>query len=120
MKHALKLKWLIALFLFFGTTSAFAQTAKDVFTNSETQILYLGIDFTKVKVIDELTVSEFDLRDKYFPGINDVVVNTPKKFARKLIIILSIPANWAIETGYRNGASFVFCVIQGRLHSICK
>jgi hypothetical protein len=82
MKHALTLKWLIALFFFFGTPSAFAQTAKDVFTNSETPILFLGVDFTKSKAIDELTISEFDLRDKYYPGINEIAVD-PKKIDLK-------------------------------------
>lgn len=83
MKQALKLKWLIAFFFFLGTTASFAQTAKDVFTNSETPILYLGVDFTKSKAIDELTTSEFDFRDKFYPGINDIIINTPKKFDLK-------------------------------------
>ncbi len=64
--------------------STFAQTtAKDVFNNSETQIIYLGIDFTKTKVIDFLTESEFDMRDKHFPGANEIIVGEEKKFDLK-------------------------------------
>jgi hypothetical protein len=72
--------FLVSFFAFNALT--FAQTAKDVFSNSETPIIYLGIDFTKAKIIDDPT-NEFDMRDKYYPGINDLVVNEPKKYDLK-------------------------------------
>ena len=73
---------LLAIAFFVCQSLTFAQTAKDVFGNSETPILYLGIDFTKAKIIDEPT-SEFEIRDKYYPGINDVIVGEPKKYDLK-------------------------------------
>ena len=74
---------LAAVLLVFNTlTFAQATTAKDVFGNSETPIVYLGIDFTKAKTIDEPT-TEFDIRDKYYPGINDLIVNEAKKYDLK-------------------------------------
>jgi hypothetical protein len=73
---------LLAIAFFSCQALTFAQTAKDVFGNSETPILYLGIDFTKAKIIDEPT-SEFEIRDKYYPGINDVIVGEAKKYDLK-------------------------------------
>jgi hypothetical protein len=57
-----------------------AQTIKDVFTSSETSILYLGIDYTQARLIGDASQTPIEVRDKYFPGINDVVVNEPKKY----------------------------------------
>ena len=58
MKQAQKFGWLVATMLFCGTTtSLFAQTIKDVFNNSESPLFYLGIDFTKAKLIDDATAN---------------------------------------------------------------
>jgi hypothetical protein len=73
---------LLAASLFVFNALTFAQTAKDVFGNSETPILYLGIDFTKAKIIDDPT-TEFDIRDKYYPGVNDLIVGEGKKYDLK-------------------------------------
>ena len=50
---------LLAIAFFACQSLTFAQTAKDVFGNSETPILYLGIDFTKAKIIDEPTTKNY-------------------------------------------------------------
>jgi hypothetical protein len=83
MKRMPKANWLI-LVLFFCSTSQnlTAQTIKDVFT-SQTQILYLGIDFTQTRLIGEASVKGIDMRDKYFPELNDLVINEPKKYDLK-------------------------------------
>ncbi|HLK30152.1 MAG TPA: hypothetical protein VKT28_16340 [Puia sp.] len=86
MKSAIisKRKFLLLAIAFFACHSfTFAQTAKDVFTNSETPIIYLGIDFTKAKMIDFLTESQFDMRDKNFPASNEVVITEEKKYGLK-------------------------------------
>jgi hypothetical protein len=57
-----------------------AQTAKEVFNSSETPLLYLGIDFKKARVIDDALANANDIRDRQFAGINDVVINEPKKY----------------------------------------
>jgi hypothetical protein len=81
MKHLIKMKRLIlALFFCSSIQSLTAQTLKDVFTSSETSILYLGIDFTQARLMGEAATSGIDMRDKYFPGINDLVVNEPKRY----------------------------------------
>lgn len=81
MKRTRSLSWLFTILLFCGTSQViFAQTAKDVFTNSETPIFYLGIDFSKARLIDDAGANEMDIRDRQFTGINDVIVNEPKKY----------------------------------------
>jgi hypothetical protein len=84
MKQALTSRWLfIVLFFCSISQGSFAQTLKDVFSNSETPIFYLGIDFTKAKLIDDANANEMDIRDRQFAGINDVIVNEAKKYDLK-------------------------------------
>jgi hypothetical protein len=59
---------------------ATAQTLKDFFNSSETPTMYLGIDFTKAKLIDDATANQMDIRDRLYASINDLVVNEAKKF----------------------------------------
>jgi hypothetical protein len=56
----------------------FSQTAKEAFSGSP--ITYLGIDFTQARLINDAGASSTDLKEKHFPGINQVVVNEPKKY----------------------------------------
>ncbi|MEO7489660.1 MAG: hypothetical protein ABIU77_21260, partial [Ferruginibacter sp.] len=76
-----RFNWLIAfLFLSGMSQSLTAQSLKDVFNSSETGIFYLGVDFTQARVIDDSKESASDIRDRYFPGINDLIVNESKKY----------------------------------------
>ena len=80
MKRMLRVNWLI-LVLFFCShiQSVTAQTIKDVFTSSETSILYLGIDYTQARLINGTEGTGIQVRD-LFPAINNVVINEPKKY----------------------------------------
>ncbi len=81
MKRILKANWiLLVLFFCSNMRSLSAQTVKDIFTSSETSILYLGIDYTQARLINDASQTGIDVRDKYFPGINAVVINEPKKY----------------------------------------
>ncbi|HMK25560.1 MAG TPA: hypothetical protein VK483_05965 [Chitinophagaceae bacterium] len=80
MKRILKINWLILISIFFSNIqSATAQTLKDIFTSSETPILYLGIDYTQARLIGGTDGTGIQVRDLY-PAINNVVVNEPKKY----------------------------------------
>jgi len=59
-----------------------AQTLKDMFTNSETPVLYYGIDFTKAR-IDDPAVNALDIRDRQFTAINNLVINESDKYDLK-------------------------------------
>jgi len=53
MKRTQKLSWLFAFVFLFGiNTKSFSQTLKEVFNDSESQITYLGIDFSKARLLD--------------------------------------------------------------------
>jgi hypothetical protein len=56
-----------------------AQTFQDFF-KPETNITWLGIDFTDVKVLGHTDTEVEDLAERHFAGINDVVLNEPKKY----------------------------------------
>ena len=79
MKRTFKSALFITVFALFVNNLS-AQTLKDVFTNSETPLFYLGIDFTQARLIDDATANEIDIRDRQFTAINDIIVNEPKKY----------------------------------------
>jgi hypothetical protein len=56
------------------------QTLKDVFSSSETPMVYLGIDFTKAKLIGDDITSAADVKERQFQGINDLIVEEAKKY----------------------------------------
>ena len=81
MKQTKKLNWLIALLLMSGiSTQSFSQSLKEFFNNSEMQLTYLGIDFTKARLINVPDANSFDIRNRLYGSINDLVVNEPKKY----------------------------------------
>ena len=80
MKSKYSIMLFTALCFCLSAQNAFSQTAKDVFTNSETPIFYLGIDFTQARLIDDATADQIDIRDRQFDGINDVIVSEAKKY----------------------------------------
>jgi hypothetical protein len=60
--------------LLVSATTSFSQTLKDFFSNSSTQLTYLGIDYTKNLFFKNPDANPTDIRDKYYTGINDLVV----------------------------------------------
>ncbi len=80
-------KYVIAVFLVSGFLTGFAQTARDLFRESNVKISWLGIDFSHVKLIGDF--SEFagagerstaQIRDKYFPQWNYLVLAEQSKY----------------------------------------
>jgi hypothetical protein len=81
MKRFQKLNWLVAVLLFCGISrSAFSQTLNEFFNNSEMHLTYLGVDFSKARLINDPDANSFDVRNKLYPSINNLVINEPKKF----------------------------------------
>ena len=82
MKRTQKLNWLFALVMFFaGSTTSFSQTLKEVFNNSESSLTYLGIDFSKARLLDVGNAD--DIRNRLYGSINELIVTEPKKFDLK-------------------------------------
>ena len=76
MKRTQKLSWLFAFILLFGSsTQSFSQTIKDFFSNSSTPLTYLGIDYTKNKLINDPGGNASDIKGRLYSTMNDVVVN---------------------------------------------
>ncbi len=82
MKHAFKTGRLFIVLLFCGITQiVFAQGGlKEFFNNSEMPLVYLGIDFSKNKIINDPNANSFDVRNKLYPSINNVIVGEPRKY----------------------------------------
>lgn len=81
MKRLNKPNWLLAILLFFGASSpAFSQSLNEFFNNSELHLTYLGVDFTKARLINDPGANSFDIRNRLYGSINDLIVNEPKKY----------------------------------------
>ena len=74
------MRWATLAFILLFSSGLQAQTLKDFFSSSGTSALYLGIDFTKNKVIDDATANPSDIRDRQYDGLNDLIVTEGKKF----------------------------------------
>ena len=82
MKQIQKISRLIVLILLLGTsTQSFSQTLKEVFNDSESPLTYLGIDFSKARLLDIGNAD--DIRNRLYGSINDLIVLEPKKFDLK-------------------------------------
>jgi hypothetical protein len=75
--HAALLMVVCCLF----SNTSFSQSLKSVFTDSESPLLYLGIDFTQARLLDGGNPQE--IRDNYFISINQLIVNEPDKYNLK-------------------------------------
>ncbi|MGB4844881.1 MAG: hypothetical protein WBP16_10480 [Ferruginibacter sp.] len=82
MKRTQRLIVLAAVLFFVSNTATlFAQTVKDVFTNTETAITYLGIDYYKARLInDPGSNNTSDIKNRLFNSMNQVVVAEPKNY----------------------------------------
>ena len=88
------MKYLITtLFLLFTSLSFHAQSISDLF-NKDIQITWLGIDYSQTKIIGEWThfggagnQGVGDIRDKYFPSWNNLIISESDKYNLKGMIL---------------------------------
>lgn len=78
------------VFIVVTTIPSKSQTAKDLFNQSYTKISWLGIDFSHTKLIGDFSQffgmgqkSNTELRDKYFPAWNKLILAEPEKYDLK-------------------------------------
>jgi len=71
--------WLLAFLVFLGQ-SPMAQTLKEFFNDPNVPLMYLGIDFTKTKLIDDANANVQDIKDRQYNGLNEIVVQEAKKY----------------------------------------
>lgn len=80
MKRTQKLSLLFASFMFFAATgNSFAQTLQEFFSNKSTPLTYLGIDYTKNKLINNPEGNASDIQGRLYASMNDVVVTEMEK-----------------------------------------
>ncbi|MBL7703714.1 MAG: hypothetical protein JNM14_15800 [Ferruginibacter sp.] len=75
MKRTQKLNLLVALFMLFASTGhSFAQTLQNFFNDKSTPLTYLGIDYTKNRLINDPGGNASDIQARLYNSMNDVVV----------------------------------------------
>ena len=81
MKRTVKAGFFMS-FVFIAILSqpVFSQTLKDFFNSDASTALYLGIDFTRAKLIDDPKSEASDIVDRQYAGINQLVITEAKKF----------------------------------------
>ena len=64
-----------------------AQTVEDIFGNTDYNVTWFGIDYSRAKIVGSLGVfggntplSPSDVRDKYYPSWNYLILDEPEKF----------------------------------------
>jgi len=90
------MKPLIVFCIVFAAITCQAQSIQDFFNDKAGQVSWLGIDYSNVKLIGEFTqfkdagaYNPAEIRDKYFPAWNALVLNEPSKFDFKGMFMLS-------------------------------
>lgn len=80
----MKKMFFFALLLISGACVPFssvqAQSAADFFNTQTGNVTWLGIDFTEMRLFGDLEASGSDIKEKYFTGINSVVVTETEKY----------------------------------------
>ncbi|HVI47593.1 MAG TPA: hypothetical protein VM802_22170 [Chitinophaga sp.] len=61
-------------------STAHAQKLKSFFENTDSSFTWLGVDFTQTRLLGDNAANAADIVDRHFIGINDVVLNEPKKY----------------------------------------
>jgi len=79
MKRTLQLAVLMTAGLFSAVTAS-AQTLKEFFNSSSVPLTYLGIDYSKAKLINDPGANTSDIKNRLYNSINEVVVNEPKNY----------------------------------------
>ena len=100
MQRRQKLNLLFTFVLLISAIPSFSQTLQEFFSNRSTQLTYLGIDYTKNLFYKNSDANPTEIRDKYYPGINDLVVKEQydksydigAAFGRKNTIIIDLSA----------------------------
>ncbi len=81
MKRILKSNLFFVVLLLLGLANrTSAQGLKEFFGSSEIPLTYLGIDFTKAKLINDPGANTMDIRNRLYGTINDLVIDEPKKY----------------------------------------
>jgi hypothetical protein len=78
MKIVLK-KLLLCITVLFAALLATAQSGSSPFT-SDVPFVYLGIDFTQVRVVNDYSATAGDIKGRQFAGINQLMLSEQKKF----------------------------------------
>jgi|694.fasta_scaffold29327_3 hypothetical protein len=106
-----KLALIFVLFLLTLCPNSNAQSVSDLFSASKTQVYWLGIDFSHVKIIgsfnqfsDAGAVTPIELKEKFFTGWNNLVLSEPDKYDvrgmfRKENLIMDLHAITKINSG---------------------
>lgn len=78
--------YLVCILLFFSLVAK-SQSAEDLFRASDTKITWLGIDFSHVQLVGDFSQfnsagekSSVEVKNKYFPAWNEIVLNEAKKY----------------------------------------
>lgn len=74
MKRRQRAGLLFTFALLISAAPSFSQTLKEFFSNGSTPLTYLGIDYTKNLFYKNSDADPSDIKDKYYTGINDLVV----------------------------------------------
>lgn len=80
MKRTQKLSLLFAILFLLAGTQSFSQSLKDFFSNNSIPLTYLGIDYTKNRLINDPGGNPADIQARLYGSMNDLVINEPDNY----------------------------------------
>ena len=90
------MKYLLLFCFTWSCIACQAQTIQDFFSDKAGTVTWLGVDYTHVRIVGEFThfkdagpISGEELRDKYFPAWNLLILNEAPKYDFKGMFMLS-------------------------------
>jgi hypothetical protein len=106
------MKKIFLLGLIFSTYFLQAQTIQDFFADKAGTVTWLGIDYSHVKLAGEFTqfkdagpISPEEIRDKYFPAWNTLMIQEASKYDFKGMFMLSaLPSDLGLVTAVNAAA----------------
>ena len=82
MNRSVKVRFFMSfIFAALLSPAAFSQTLKDFFNSDATSAIFLGIDFTKTKLIDDASTDAKDIVERQYAGINEGAATDSKKLS---------------------------------------
>lgn len=80
MKRTQTLSLLFAITFLLAGKGSFSQSIKDFFSNNSLPLTYLGIDYTKARLINDPGGNPADIKARLYGSMNDLVINEPDNY----------------------------------------
>lgn len=81
MKQINRITCLVLVLIAFGSARPVrAQNLKDFFNSTDKKTTWLGLDFSELRILGDAGADAWEIKDRYFGSINDLIINESEKY----------------------------------------